>query len=102
MMLGEDQGGVVPGPPIISLPPGGGGQGGVVPGPPIISLPPGGGGSGWGGIKAVQTGKRFFSPPSRDDLSRFLLVKNSDAAPAGGSDRGEMPSKWTETTDRFG
>jgi hypothetical protein len=63
-----------------------------------------------GGIKegqaasgaASRIGKRMIGPPSRWDLSRFLLEKNSDAAPAGGSDRGEIPSKWTGTTDRFG
>ena len=44
----------------------------------------------------------MIGPPSRGDLSRFPWEKNSDAALADGSDRGEIPSKWTETTDRFG
>ena len=78
------------------------GQGGGGAGPPIFPSPLVGEGQGGGGIKAVQAGKRLIGPPSRGDLSRFLLEKNSDAAPAGGSDRGEIPSKWTGTTDRFG
>ncbi len=41
-----------------------------------------------GGVNVGQAGIRLIGPPSRGDRSRFLLEKNSDAAPADGSDRG--------------
>jgi hypothetical protein len=46
-------------------------------------------GEGQGGGEQKRIAKRLTSPPFRGDLSRFLWEKNSDAALACGSDRGD-------------
>jgi hypothetical protein len=52
---------------ILSLPTGGLGQREY-----FFPSPPGGGGPGWGGVKAVQAGKRLIGQPSRGTYPAFF------------------------------